>query len=158
MTVKHMQHMPKALDHMHLPLHHVISDVTGVTGMRMLRAIVAGERDPQVLATYRDDRITSPQDPIAKALEGDDRSAHVCTLTQALALSDFTPQQLAACDQEIERVLGTFDSQVDLDAPPSPHQRRPIGNRSATHRPLICAAIGPGSPASTSRRGLASKP
>jgi transposase len=47
MTVTHIQHLHQALDHMHLPLHHVISDVTGVTGLRMLRAIVAGERDPR---------------------------------------------------------------------------------------------------------------
>ena len=50
MTVKHIQHMQKSLDQMHLHLHHVMSDVTGVTGMRILRAIVAGERDPQTLA------------------------------------------------------------------------------------------------------------
>jgi len=54
MTVKHMQHMQKSLDHMHLHLHHVMSDVTGVTGLRILRALVAGERDPRTLAQYRD--------------------------------------------------------------------------------------------------------
>jgi transposase len=120
MTVKHMQHMHKALDHMHLHLHHVIRDVTGVTGLRILRAIVAGERDPKGLATYRDYRITSDQDTLAKALEGDDRPEHVFTLTQSLALYDFTQQQSAACDQDIERVLGTFDSLVDLDPHPIP--------------------------------------
>jgi transposase len=120
MTVKHIQHMQKSLDQMHLPLHHVIRDITGVTGMRILRAIVAGERDPRTFAQYRDYRITSSPDTIAKALEGDDRPAHVFTLTQSLALYDFTQQQIAACDQEIERVLGTFDSLVDLDAHPLP--------------------------------------
>jgi transposase len=120
MTIKHIQPLQKALDHMHLHLHHVISDVTGVTGMRMLRAIVAGERDPQVFATSRDSRIKSAQDTIAKALEGADRSEHVFTLTQSLALYDFTQQQSAACDQDIERVLGTLASQVDLDAHPFP--------------------------------------
>jgi transposase len=120
MTVKHIQHMHKSLDQMNLHLHHVISDVTGVTGMRIIRAIVAGERDPKALATYRDYRIKSDQDTIAKALEGDYRPEHVCTLTQSLALYDFTQQQIADCDQEIERVLGTFDSLVDLDAYPLP--------------------------------------
>ena len=105
---------------MHLHLHHVISDVTGVTGRRILRAIVAGERDPQTFATYRDSRIKSDQDTIAKALEGDYRPAQVFTLPQSLARYDFTQQQIAACDQEIERVLGTFDSLVDLDAHPLP--------------------------------------
>jgi transposase len=120
MTIKHIQHMQKALDQMNLHRHHVISDVTGVPGMRILRAIVAGERDPQVFATYRDYRIKSAQDTIAKALEGNYRSEHVFTLTQSLALYDFTHQQSAACAQEIERVLGTFASQVDLDAHPLP--------------------------------------
>ena len=120
MTVKHIQHMQKALEQMHLHLHHVMSDVTGVTGRRIIRAIVAGERDPKTLATYRDYRIKSDQDTIAKALEGDYRPEHVFTLTQSLALYDFTQQQIAACDQDIERVLGPFDSLVDLDAHPFP--------------------------------------
>lgn len=129
MTVKHIQHMHKALDQMNLYLPHVISDVTGVTGLRILRAIVAGERDPKVLATYRDYRIKSDQDTLAKALEGDYRPEHVFTLTQSLALYDCTQQQIAACDQEIERVLGTFNSLVDLDAhpllPPTTAHRQP---------------------------------
>src|SRR5438067_1798307 len=115
MTVKHMQHMHKALDQMNLHLHHVLSDGTGVTGLRIIRASVAGERDPRTLVQSRDSRITSSPDTIAKALEGAYRSAPVCTLTHSLALSDFTQQHIAACDQEIERVLGTFASLIDLD-------------------------------------------
>src|SRR6266851_5946815 len=72
-TVKPMQPMHKSLDHMPLHLHHVMSDVPGVTGRRILRAMVAGARDPKLFATSRDSRIQSTQDPIAKALEGDDR-------------------------------------------------------------------------------------
>ena len=120
MTVKHIQHMHKALDQMNLHLHHVMSDVTGVTGLRILRAIVAGERDPRTLAQYRDYRIKSSPDIIVKALEGDYRPEHVFTLTQSLALYDFTQQHIAACDQEIERVLGTFASLIDLDTHPLP--------------------------------------
>ena len=135
MTVKHMQHMHKSLDQMNLHLPHVISDVTGVTGRRILRAIVAGERDPKAFATYRDSRITSAQDTIAKALEGDDRPEHVFTLTPSLALYDFTQQQVAACDQDIERVLGTFDSLVDPEdhplPPPTTAHRRPQRNEPA---------------------------
>ncbi len=127
MTVKHIQHMQKSLDQMNLHLHHVISDITGVTGMRIIRAIVAGERDPRTLAQYRDYRIQSSADTIAKALEGDYRAEHVFTLTQSLALYDFTQQQIAACDQEIERVLGTLDSQVD----PAEH---PLPPPTTTHR------------------------
>ena len=135
MTVKHIQHMQKSLDQMNLHLHHVISDITGVTGMRIIRAIVAGERDPRTLAQYRDYRIKSSADTIAKALEGDYRAEHVFTLTQSLELYDFTQQQIAACDQEIERVLATLDSQVDPDAhplpPPTTTHRHPQRNEPA---------------------------
>src|SRR2546422_6710859 len=135
MTVKQIQHMQKSLDQMNLHLHHVMSDITGVTGMRIIRAIVAGERDPRPLAQYRDYRIKSSADTIAKALEGDYRAEHVFTLTQSLALSDFTQQQIAACDQEIERVLATLDSQVDPDEhplpPPTTTHRHPQRNEPA---------------------------
>ena len=135
LSVKHIQHMQKSLDQMHLHLHHVMSDVTGVTGMRILRAIVAGERDPRTFAKSRDYRMKSSEDTIAKALEGDYRPEQVFTLTQSLALYDFTQQQIAACDQEIERVLDTFDSLVDLDAhplpPPTTAHRQPQRNAPA---------------------------
>jgi hypothetical protein len=120
---------------MHLHRHHVISDSTGVTGLRILRAIVAGEREPHTLATYRDYRIKSSEDTSATALEGDDRPEQVFTLTPALALHDFTHTQMAACAQEIERVLGTFDSLVDPDAyplpPPTTAHRQPRRNDPA---------------------------
>jgi transposase len=132
MSVKHIQHMQKSLDQMNLHLHHVISDVTGVTGMRIIRAIVAGERDPRTLAQYRDYRIKSSQDTIAKALEGDYRPEHVFTLTQSLELYDFTQKQIAHCDQEIERVLSTFDALVDPEThplpPPTTAHRQPQRN------------------------------
>ena len=120
MTVQHMQHRQKSLAQMHLHLPHVRSALPGVTGLRILRALVAGERDPQTCATSRDSRLTSSADTIAKALEGDDRPERVFTLTQSLALSDFTPQHMAACAQEIARVLRPFDSLVDPDEPPFP--------------------------------------
>jgi hypothetical protein len=129
MTLKPMQPMHTSLDQMHLHLHQVIREVTGVTGRRILRAIVAGERDPKACATSRDSRMQSAQDPMAKALEGDDRPAQVFTRTQSLALSDFPQQQIAACDQEIARGLGPFDSLVDPAdhpfPPPTTAQRRP---------------------------------
>ena len=135
MTVKHIQHMQKSLDQMHLHLHHVMSDVTGVTGLRIIRAMVAGERDPRTLAQYRDYRMQSSEDTIAKALEGDYRAEHVFTLTQSLELYDFTQQQIAACDQEIERVLDTFESLVDPAdhplPPPTTAHRRPQRNEPA---------------------------
>jgi transposase len=135
MAAKHIQHMQKSLDQMNLHLHHVISDITGVTGLRIIRAIVAGERDPRALALYRDYRIKSSEDTIAKALEGDYRAEHVFTLTQSLALYDFTQQQIALCDQEIEHVLDTFDARVDpADSPlppPTTTHRQPQRNEPA---------------------------
>jgi hypothetical protein len=138
MTVKHIQHMQKSLDQMHLHLHHVISDSTGVTGLRILRALVAGERDPHALAKYRDYRMQSSEATMAKALAGDYRPEHVFTLTQSLELYDFTQPQMAACDQEIERVLRTFASLVDPDEhpvpPPTTAHRQPQRNEPAFDR------------------------
>jgi transposase len=135
MSAKHIQHMQKSLDQMNLHLHHVISDITGVTGLRIIRAIVAGERDPRALALYRDYRIKSSEDTIAKALEGDYRTEHVFTLTQSLALYDFTQQQITLCDQEIEHVLDTFDALVDPEVspipPPTTTHRQPQRNEPA---------------------------
>jgi hypothetical protein len=112
-----------------------MSDVTGVTGLRIIRAIVAGERDPRTLATFRDYRIKSSEDTIAKALEGDYRPEHIFPLTQSLALYDFTQQQIAACDQEIERVLDTFASLIDPEThplpPPTTAHRQPQRNELA---------------------------
>jgi len=135
MSAKHIQHMQKSLDQMNLHLHHVMSDITGVTGLRILRAIVDGERDPRALALYRDYRIQSSEDTIAKALEGDYRTEHVFTFTQSLELYDFTQKQIALCDQEIEPVLDTLDAQVDPEdsplPPPTTTHRQPQRNEPA---------------------------
>ena len=77
----HIQHMQKALMEMNLQLHHVVSDITGATGMRIIRAIVAGERNPDVLATYRDVRCHSSLETIRAALVGNDRHEHVFALS-----------------------------------------------------------------------------
>src|SRR5262245_32393342 len=93
MTVKHIQHMQQSLDQMHLHLHHVISDITGGTGMRILRALVAGERDPRTCAPYPEYRIKFSADTIANALEGDYRADHLFKLTQSPAHDLVTRQQ-----------------------------------------------------------------
>jgi transposase len=103
---RHVQHMQKALTQMNIQLANVISDVAGVTGQKIVRAIVAGERDPQELASYRDARIKASQAEIAKSLEGNWRAEHLFALKQALAGFDFCVSQLLECDTEIERVLG----------------------------------------------------
>ena len=104
----HIQHMQKALEQMNLKLHHVISDLTGVTGMRILRAIFEGERDPHKLAGLRDHRCKNDEATIALALEGHWRPEHLFALRQAVELFDFYRQQITACDAQIEDCLHTF--------------------------------------------------
>jgi len=99
----HILHMQKALQHMNLLLHQVLSDVTGETGLQIIRAIVAGQRDPVQLAQFRNPNCKSSQDDIAKALTGNYAPEPLFTLTQALELFDFYTQQVAACDAELER-------------------------------------------------------
>jgi transposase len=76
-----IQHMQKALTQMNVQRHHVVSDITGVTGMRIVRAIVAGERDAATLAAFRDSRCKEPVETIREALIGNYREEHVFALT-----------------------------------------------------------------------------
>jgi len=101
----HIQHMQKALTQMNLQLHHVVSDITGVTGMRIIRAIVEGERDPAILASYRDVRCHASVETVRQALVGNDREEHIFALTQALELYDVYQAKVAACDKQIEAIL-----------------------------------------------------
>jgi len=105
----HIQHMQKALAQMNLQLSHVIKDISGVTGMRIVRAIVAGERNPVTLARLRDPRCKSSESTIARALHGNWRREHLFSLKQALELYDVYQAQVAACDREILEQLARFD-------------------------------------------------
>ena len=128
----HVQHMQKALTEMNVQLHKVISDITGVTGMRIIRAILQGERDARILAQLKDPHIKSDHETIAKALEGDYRQEHLFALRQAYELYLFYQQQIEACDHEIEAYLIKLDSRIDPDAyplsPPKRGNRKPQGN------------------------------
>jgi transposase len=104
-AASHIQHMQKALTQMNLQLHHVVADVTGVTGMAIIRAIVAGERDPAALASHRDPRCRATVETIQQALVGNPREEHVFALGQALELYDAYQAKVAACDERIEAVL-----------------------------------------------------
>jgi transposase len=101
----HIQHMQKALTQMNLQLHHVVTDITGVTGMRIIRALVAGERDPNKLASYRDHRCQASLETVRQALIGNDREEHVFALAQALELYDTYQAKVAECDRRIAGVL-----------------------------------------------------
>jgi hypothetical protein len=126
----HVQRMQKALIQMNLHLHKVISDITGLSGMAIIKAIVAGEREPEVLAKLKDPRIKSSTAEIAKALTGDYRPEHVFVLKQELTLYQVYQQEITAIDQEIEKCLASFEVKVDDEPPPSKRKRRkkPVGN------------------------------
>ena len=109
----HVQHMQKALTQMNLQLQHVISDITGATGMRIIRAIVAGERDRGRLAAMRDGRTKANEETIAKALEGDYRAEHLFALKQSLELFDSYQKQIEACHQQIADHLKSLESKAN---------------------------------------------
>lgn len=114
----HIQHMQKALTQMNLKLEQVISDITGLTGMRIIRAIIQGERNPNRLAEMRDVRTKNDEETIAKALEGDYQPEHLFALKQAVELWDFHQKLLSACDSQIAGYLETLESKVDIQAHP----------------------------------------
>ena len=98
----HIQHMQKALTQMNVKLHHVISNITGQTGMDIIEAIVSGQRDPRQLARLRDPRIKADEATIAKSLQGHWREEHIFELTQAPELYRFYQDKITECDREIE--------------------------------------------------------
>jgi transposase len=116
----HIQHMQKALQQMNVQLTQVLSDITGETGLAILRKIVAGDRDPVALAQLRDPRCRSTEEEIAKALTGNYRPEHVFALKQALALYDFYTTQVGECDTEIERQYSALKPVVDPEQVPLP--------------------------------------
>ncbi len=119
----HIQHMQKALVYMNLQLHQVVTDITGATGMKILRAIIAGERDAEVLAALRDVRCKASVETIREALSGNYQPEQLFSLTQAVALYDFYQQQVAACDVEIERTLAQLCATVSVPEAPLPKAR-----------------------------------
>lgn len=114
----HVQHMQKALTLMNLRLTNVLSDITGVTGMQIIRAILAGERNPQVLAEYRQPGCKKTVTEIAKSLEGHYKREHVFALKQAVELYDFYHRQIQECDAELEAMYQAFDPPNHPGTPP----------------------------------------
>ena len=109
----HILHMQKALQQMNLQLHHVLSDITGVTGQQILRAIVAGERDPQVLAGLRQSNCKADEATIVKALTGTWRAEYLFVLQQSLHMYDVYTEQIACCDAEIEHQFAVVKPRWD---------------------------------------------
>lgn len=118
----HIQHMQKALQQMNVQLHHAISDLTGQTGMAIIRAIVAGVRDPAVLARLRDPRCKESLATLRAALTGNYRPEHVFALRQALELYEFYQSKIADCDLQIQSALRQLTwacSEPDEPLPPA---------------------------------------
>jgi transposase len=126
-AASHIQHMQKALMLMNVQLHHVVTDITGVTGMKIIRAIVEGIRDPKVLAEHRDWRCKAPLDEIRKGLDGNYRTEHVFALRQALELYEFHHAKVAECDLEIEAALHELNDDREAPASPIPKVRHSRG-------------------------------
>lgn len=124
MAVQHVQHMHKALTQMNLQIQHVISDLTGTTGLAIIDAILAGERDPAVLSKLRDPRIKASAETIQKSLVGNWQPEHLFVLRQSRALYQIYQQQIVECDQEIQRRVGTFPPRADPEQKPLPPDRK----------------------------------
>jgi transposase len=116
----HIQHMQKALIQMNIQLSQALSDITGATGQRIIRSIVAGERDPEHLAAMRDYHCKKDEAEIAKALTGNWRAEHLFVLKQSLALYDDYTRQIQECDQEIEHTYAVIRPQPEAADQPEP--------------------------------------
>lgn len=105
-----VQHMQKALTQMNIQIHHVISDITGITGLAIIDAILAGERDLEKLADLKDPRIHADKKVIAKALKGHYLQEHLFTLKQALESYRHFQTMIVECDSEIEKLLQIYEN------------------------------------------------
>ena len=134
---RHIKHMQKALTTMNVQLANVISDVSGVTGQAVIRAILKGERDPYRLADLRDTRVQASREEMARSLEGNWREDVLFELKQAVDAYDFAQKQIRECDQQLQKYLAILptQSQAGTDGPKdnsakrtSHRSRKPKGN------------------------------
>ena len=125
MVSVHLQHMQKALDQTNLQIHHVISDLAETTGLAIVDAILAGERDPKKLAGLRDWRIRATEETIMKSLVGDYRDEHLFTLRQSLVAYRHYQQLIAEVDGKIKQLLCALPTQVNPAERPLPAARNP---------------------------------
>jgi transposase len=132
MAAQHVQHMHQSLTQMNLQIQHVISDMTGATGLAIVDAIVAGERDPAKLVQLCDPRIKADQKTIEKSLLGNWREEHLFTLAQSLELYRSYLSQIVAAEEKIENMLGAFTPRADPEQKPLPVDHKK--NRSAAKR------------------------
>ena len=125
--------MQKALEQMNLQLHKVLSDISGVTGMLILRAIAAGERDPVKLAQHKHALVKSSTETIAQALTGNYRKDHVFVLCQALEVYDMFREKIEACDKEIETHMASFAPRKKQTTAPKPKPKTQKSRKNQAH-------------------------
>jgi transposase len=113
----HIQHMQKALQQMNVLLHNVVTDITGLTGMKIIKAILAGERDTKKLASNRHENCRNSEETIAKSLEGNYREEHLFALKQAVDLYETYQRKIAECEEAIVRVLNRQPNTTDKEPP-----------------------------------------
>ena len=124
-AAQHVQHIQKTLEEMNVKLTEVVSDVVGQTGMKILKDIVRGQRDPLKLAKHRHDNCKSTEAEVAEALKGTWRREHLFALKQSLKLYEFYRKQLRECEAEIESCLrGMADKSQGAALPPNARKRR----------------------------------
>ncbi|MBK7928954.1 MAG: IS110 family transposase [Bryobacterales bacterium] len=121
----HLQHMQKSLDQMNLQIHHVISDLSGTTGLAIVDAILAGERDPRRLAQLRDWRIKASEETIMKSLVGDYREEHLYVLGQSLEFYRKYQTMIQELDIEVKERMGRLPAKVDPQQKPLGKERNP---------------------------------
>lgn len=123
-AASHVQHIQKALVQMNVQLQNVVTDVTGLTGMKIIRDILRGVRDPQILAQHRDYRCKSSTEMIEKSLIGNWRDEHLFALRQAVELNDFYERQIADCDRIIDSYAASLPAVASTDQLPASSKRR----------------------------------
>jgi transposase len=128
-AAQHVQHMQKSLEQMNVKLAEVVSEVTGLTGMAIIRAVLSGERDPLALAKLRNVNCKRTEAEIARALQGNWRAEHLFALKQAVALHEFYQQQLRKCDAQVQAQLGAFADR--RGGKQMPHRRRQLRKRAS---------------------------
>lgn len=134
-SARHVLRMQKALEQMNVQLHKVVSDVTGETGMAIIREILKGERDGKKLAALRNYRCHQSEEQIARALVGDFREELLFCLQQEVESYDFVQKQMARCDEEILARLKSFEAKAEAKtAPKSKGKRDNPDVRLALHR------------------------
>ncbi len=144
-AASHIQHMQKALMQMNVQLHHAVADITGATGMRIIRAIITGERDPMVLASYRDRRCHASAEAIGAALSGTWREEHLFALGQALELYDAYQARVADCDARVAEVLKRLQDAAAKPVgrlPPARHRTKTANAPAFDVRAALHALLG----------------